>query len=155
MAPHTSDWDVVYSMGAAELLGVNIQVLIVDRLFKGIRGPILRSLGGIPVNKEKNEGMVSKAVQLFKEREELILAVNPEGGKYKCKRFRTGFYQIAKQANVPIYLFYVDYQKKVVGVGPKFVAANSMEDDLRSIWNYYKDKRGKYPENGMVGEVPL
>lgn len=151
--PHTSNWDVLYGLGAASIRNLNMKMLVNKKMFKPILGSILKSAGGIPINKEANEGVVNKAIQLFKENKEFVLTINPEGGKAKANKFRTGFYHIAMQANVPIVLCYFDYKRKVLGVSNQFYITGNMQSDFLKIWDYYKNIQGKFPEYGISGEL--
>lgn len=151
IAPHTSNWDVVYAVGAAAITGLKIRFLANKKVFIHVQGPLLHAFGGIPINKEQNEGVVPKAVQLFKENTEFVLALNPEGGLVKCKDFRTGFYYIAQQAQIPLLVSYFDYKRKVVGIGELYHLTGDMERDFNYLWDFYKDKVAKYPEMGIYG----
>jgi len=151
--PHTSNWDVLYGLGAASIRKLDMRMLVNKKMFKPILGTILKSAGGIPVNKEAKEGVVSKAIQLFNENKEFVLTINPEGGKAKTNKFRTGFYHIAIQANVPIVMCYFDYERKVLGISEQFHLTGDMQNDFQYIWDYYKKIPGKFPEHGISGEL--
>jgi len=151
--PHTSNWDVLYGLGASSIKHLDNKMLVNKKMFKPLLGSILKKLGAIPVNKEENEGVVSKAIEMFKNNKEFVLTINPEGGKTKCTKFRTGFYHIAKQANVPIVMCYFDYKRKVVGIRNLFYLTDNMQNDFIKIWEYYKNIEGKFPKNGISGKL--
>lgn len=152
IAPHTSKWDVVYALGAASLVDLDIRFLVNKLEVKHIQGLALKAFGGIPIDKVKNEGVVQKVVELFQTHQELVLCLNPEGGLPKCDDFRTGFFHMALAAKVPLLMSYFDYKTKTIGVGDFYHLTGDMDKDFDYIWNFYKTKTGKFPELGIHGD---
>ena len=89
-------------------------------------------------------------VKLFNEREELILAITPEGTRKRNPNWKTGFYRIAIAANVPVSLAYIDFGKKELSMGKMFYPTGNMEEDIKKVKEYYKDKKGYHPEKFAV-----
>lgn len=145
-APHTSNWDFVYSLGAAHLMGVRLKYLAKKELFKGPLGAIMRSTGGIPVERSRNTAMVDYMVQLLQESDELRLMIPAEGTRKRVERWKSGFYHVALKAGVPVYLAYLDYKKKEAGFGIPVYMTGDKEKDAAVIKNFYADKTAKYPE---------
>ena len=117
---------------------------------------ILKFFGVIPIDRKKKAGglskknsMVDAMVQLFQEREELVIMITPEGTRKYVPRWKTGFYHVAKRANVPIVLGYLDYKKKHAGIGPVVVPGEDIDKDLDTIMDFYRGVKGKFPEQGV------
>jgi 1-acyl-sn-glycerol-3-phosphate acyltransferase len=90
--------------------------------------------------------LVSSIVDIFNEREEFRLTLAPEGTRKKVDKWRTGFYHIAKQANVPIIMFTLDFENKQNKISEPFYTTNNQEADFKFIHDFYKDVKGKIPE---------
>lgn len=147
-APHTSMWDFVWGRLGLWVLGVNkCKFFIKKEVFIFPLGPILKALGGIPVSRgNSGNHMVEQAVKGFRTKKEYSIIITPEGTRKYTQRWKKGFYHIAIQANVPIYLAYLDYAKKEGGCGIRFQPTGNYEEDLAKIQDFYKNKTAKYPE---------
>ncbi len=145
-APHTSNWDLPIMLGVAYVLGANLSWMGKHTVFEGPFGGFMRWLGGVPVDRRSRHDVVKQMVDLFARRDELELSVPPEGTRKRTKYWKSGFYYIAKGAHVPIALGYLDYSRKVGGVGPVVWPSDDVEADLAKIRAFYADKVGKYPE---------
>ncbi len=153
-APHTSNWDTIIGLACFEKMGIPVKVAIKDFWFKFPFNKFVEPAGGIPIKRSK-EGVkistVEAMVNLFKEREQLILMITPEGTRSKTTKWRTGFYHVAIQAEVPIVLTYLDYKNKRGVVGKIINPSGNMESDLKEIMAFYKTYGfGKYPEKFSV-----
>lgn len=151
--PHTSNWDFV--MGILAMWSIDRQFNWVGKhtLFRGPMDWVFRTMGGIPVNRTIHTGFIQKMVETFEEREEMIFCIMPEGTRSKTKYWKTGFYHIAMEANVPIALGFLDYRKKQLGVRGILYPSGDIEADFKKIYEFYKNKIGKNPEN--QGEIRL
>jgi len=145
-APHTSNWDLLLMIALAFLFRVKLYWMGKDRLFWWPLGPVLKYLGGIPIDRSKPTGMVGQSIEKFQESERLVIAVPPEGTRGKVRYWKSGFYHIARGANVPIVLGFLDYSKKVGGFGPAIVPTGDLEADMAVIRDFYADIGAKYPE---------
>ena len=117
-------------------------------------GTIIRVVGGIPIDRTARRNVVGEAVEQFRRSEQLILAVPPEGTRKHSPGWKTGFYLIARGAEVPIVLGYLDYKRKVAGLGPAFVPTGDIEADFRVFDEFYAKVTPKYPaDRGPV--VPM
>lgn len=143
-APHTSNWDFVLVIATATALGVRISWMGKNSLFKGPLGPIFRWLGGIPVNRQAAHGVVGENVAAFSLQEKLILCITPEGTRSQVRKWKSGFYQIALGAKVPLLLAGFDYVNKVVDFGPLFEPSGDYEADLALIKAHYAPIQGKH-----------
>ena len=106
-------------------------------------------MGGIPVDRKKNNNLTDYAVKLFNESEELILVFTPEGTRKYNPNWKKGFYYIAQEAKVPIYIAYIDYEKKIGGFHSKLIPSGDIEKDIKHIKDILKNYKGKVPENGI------
>jgi 1-acyl-sn-glycerol-3-phosphate acyltransferase len=150
-APHTSNWDFVIGRLAMWAYQLDVKMLIKKELFIFPLGYLMRFLGGIPVDrKNKNAHLTEQIAQLFKENQELCILFTPEGTRSYNPRWKKGFYYAAEKANVPIYLGYLDYEKKVGGIFPnEFIPSGNIEEDIEEIKKNYLHVKGKFPENGI------
>ena len=143
-APHTSNWDLPYTLMVAFVLRLNIYWIGKASLFRFPFGPLMRWLGGIPVDRSKTNNLVLASAQAIQAADgALQLIVPPEGTRRKTRYWKTGFYHIAVTAQVPIVMAYMDYQRKLSGLGPVFVPTGDIEADMLQIKAFYAPFKGK------------
>ena len=145
-APHTSNWDFPVTLGICFAARAKIYWMGKDSLFKGPMGPIMRWLGGIPVDRSKSNDLVGQMVEVFNRSDRLVVTIPPEGTRQKVRYWKTGFYHIANGANVPIVLAFLDFRRKVGGFGPVFKPTGNVEADMAEIQAFYKNISGKNPD---------
>lgn len=150
VAPHTSNWDFLIGISFYKSIGGNPHFLMKKDWFFFPMGNILRSIGGIPVDRSKKTSLSDQMAEMFHTEENFQLAVAPEGSRKKTSHWKTGFYYIALKANVPITLAYIDYQKKEVGVNKIFRPTGDVDSDMAEIKDYYKNVKGKHPEKFTI-----
>ncbi len=143
-APHTSNWDFPHMIAYSFATDQHISVLIKASFFVGPLGSLFRAFGGIPVDRTVVGGLVGSVAREFKERDELLLVIAPEGTRARGEYWKSGFYHVALEADVPIVLSYLDYGNKVVGYGPLFRPGGDGDEEL--LVSFYADKRGRYPD---------
>jgi len=154
-APHTSNWDAVILVTAAYIFRIKLTWFIKDSAFFWPLGPIIRFFGGVPIDRSSRRNMVAQAIDQFAERDHFVLAVPPEGTRRKSTHWKTGFYYIAQGARVPIVLGYIDYQRKVGGLGPAIVPTGNIDADFETFAKFYADVTPKFPElKGVVAPRP-
>lgn len=136
-APHSSNWD--FPVGIAVVFALRLDVRFVGKmeLFRGPLGPLMRWLGGLPVNRKHPVGLVEQTVAMFQEREALLLAVAPEGTRKPVARWKSGFYRIALAAGVPIVPGYFDNRRREVGFGAPFYPTGDAEADIAALRAFY------------------
>lgn len=144
-APHTSNWDMFFSMVAVFALGLRLSFMAKHTIFRWPFGRLSRWLGGIPVDRRASHGLVGQMVAQFQQREKFVLAVLPEGTRSKTKGWKTGFYHIAWEAQVPMAMVMFDYGRKRINFGPTFQPTGDLEADLPKIQALF---------NGVVGKNP-
>ena len=145
-APHTTNWDFVFLLGAAFQLGLSVKWLGKKSLFSFPFSWFMNRLGGVAVDRGNSSGMVDHVSEAILCASKISLVVPPSGTRGRTDYWKSGFYHIAKSANVPLICGYLDYEKKIAGRGPCFFVSNSVKDDMNKLRDFYKDKVGKYPE---------
>lgn len=145
-APHTSNWDFPLGLLGMWACGLRFNWVGKHTLFKGPLGPIMRAIGGIPVDRRRSTGFVKKMVDIFSSRDQLVMAIAPEGTRSLTKHWREGFYRLALAAGVPIALGYIDYPRKRIGIDRMLEPGGDIEADFKVIEEYYRDIIGKHPE---------
>jgi len=152
LAPHTSNWDFFYGMTTVLIKQVPARFAIKKEVMFFPLGPILKWLGAIPVDRKRRDKslhQVAMMAQVIQAHEKLVLIIAPEGTRRYVPRWRTGFYRIAMEAQVPIVLGYLDYAQKHAGIGPVFYPTGDLDRDIQEIQAFYKDKVGKHPAQGL------
>ncbi|MDZ7812414.1 MAG: 1-acyl-sn-glycerol-3-phosphate acyltransferase [Ideonella sp.] len=149
--PHTSNWDFVIAVLLKWGSGMHANFWAKDSLFRvPVLGAWLRWLGGLPVDRRSANGMVGSMVDRFNaakaQDHALWLAVTPEGTRSYVPYWKSGFYQVAVQAQVPVGLVVFDFKRKRVGVDHFLRLCGNPDIDLPLIAAYYADVQGKRPE---------
>jgi 1-acyl-sn-glycerol-3-phosphate acyltransferase len=142
-APHTSNWDFPITLAVCFALKMKIYWMGKAAMFRWPFAAALRWLGGIPIDRSKSHNVVEQSIQAFHKLEKLIMVVPPEGTRKMVSYWKTGFYHIAQGANVPIVLGFLDYRRKVGGIGPTFHPTGHIEKDIQTIRNFYAAIMGK------------
>lgn len=146
VAPHTSNVDFFIGRLAFNILGVKAAFLIKKEVFIFPFGPLLRKMGGIPVDRKRNTRLVEQLSNYFRENSELMLIFTPEGTRSYASRWKKGFYYVALKAEVPIVLSYIDYKKKEGGMGPVIYPTGDIDSDLEKIIGFYRDIGPRHPK---------
>ena len=140
---------------AAAMLELDFSFFGKNTLFRGPLGWFLRHMGGIPLDRSRNQSFVSQAVSWFDSHERFALGVAPEGTRYLTAGWKTGFYHIAAQAKVPIVLGYIDYSRKEGGILPEIlVPTGDIERDFKDLARLYGPCVARHPER-KAPIVPL
>jgi 1-acyl-sn-glycerol-3-phosphate acyltransferase len=143
-APHTSNWDLPYTLMVAFALRLNIRWMGKQSIFRAPFGGVMRWLGGIAVNREQSTNLVAASAQAIRDADgPLQLIVPPEGTRSKTRYWKTGFYYIAREAQVPIVMAYMDYERKLSGLGPVFQPTGDVDADMATIKAFYAPFKGK------------
>lgn len=143
-APHTSNWDLPYTLMVAFVLRLRIYWMGKHQLFRAPFGGLMRWLGGVAVDRANSGNVVAASIEAIRAAQgPLQLVVAPQGTRSNVRYWRTGFYHIAIGAGVPIVMAYIDYDKKRAGLGPEFVATGDVEADMLRIKAFYAPIKGK------------
>ena len=150
VAPHTANADFFIGVMARSVLELNkTKYLGKSQLFKAPFGFIFRWLGGYPVDRSKNNNLVDAVVDIFNSKDSFSIALAPEGTRKKVSKIKTGFYHIAKKANVPIVMVGFDYGNKKIKVAEPFYPGKSIVDDFKKIIEFFSTSIGINPERGV------
>ena len=142
-APHSSNWDGIWGFAAKLALGLEIRVLGKAQLFRWPLAPLMRRLGVIPIDRSAPQGTVGQAVALVQRSERIWYALAPEGTRKRVERWKTGFWKIAHEAQVPILPVYFHYPERRIGLGEPFRTTGDMEADLRALRAWYRPWQGR------------
>jgi 1-acyl-sn-glycerol-3-phosphate acyltransferase len=149
-APHTSNWDMPFMLAMAFVYDIPVRWMGKHTLFKAPFGPFFERLGGIPIVRHRPGGVVGQMVEHFENGEPLVLMVPAEGTRSHVDYWKSGFYHIARGADVPVILSYLDAGKKVGGIGPAIELTGDYRADMDKIREFYADKQGFRPEKAGV-----
>jgi len=147
VAPHTSKWDFIVGRFAFWGLNIKVKFLIKKEQFHFPFKYLFKAMGGIPVDRDNSKSLVGQVANLYENNESMIIIITPEGTRSLKPKWKKGFYYIARQANVPIVLGFLDYKRKVGGIGPIMETTGDFEKDFLFIEDFYKDVSARFPEN--------
>jgi len=147
MAPHTSWWDFTTNFSVLLAMGINGSWFIDINYTRGIMGRLLRYFGAVQIDRKHHHDMVSHMVAEFHRREQFALAIFPEGTRKPVARWKTGFWYIAKQAEVPVQLIAVDYGKRATIFGPRMILSEDIEKDINTMRDYFRPIQAKRPDH--------
>lgn len=150
-APHTSNWDFPVTLMVCSVLRLRIYWMGKSSLFARPFGPLMRWLGGIAVDRSKAGNLVQETIDAFAHSEQLAVIVPPEGTRNKVTHWKTGFYYIALGAQVPIAMAFLDFGRKVGGIGRMLAPSGDIDADMIEIRQFYAGIVGKNPRQFDVG----
>jgi len=144
-APHTSNWDFLLSIGTSFSFGLSMSWMAKHTFVNGRGKRLWHWLGGIPVDRRAKHGAVGEMVDVFNRHDQLLVAITPEGSRTGAKGWKSGFYHIARGANVPIIPIVFDYEHKEVRILEPYMPTDNKEQDIATLQTLYKDVKGKFP----------
>ena len=153
LAPHTSNYDFLLGLLFSRAESMECNFLMKKEWFFWPLGPIFRKLGGIPVWRSKHTSMTDNLAQEADKRETFGLCITPEGTRSPNPEWKKGFYFIALKAGIPIHLYALDYERKLIQCTKVVVPSGDVDKDMREIKLYYKDFKGQKPENFTTGNI--
>lgn len=153
VAPHTSNWDVFYGVIVAFALKLDARFIAKKELFRRPFSPLMKWLGGVPIDRTSSHHIVDQMTSIFNESKKFVLAIAPEGTRHKTDSWKSGFYNIAVSARVPIQLAFLDYERKTGGAGKLLYPTGDLEKDMQIIRDFYLNVKGKYPDNASPAVV--
>lgn len=143
-APHSSNWDGVWGFAAKLALGLDARILGKDTLFKvPLMGPLLRRLGVIPVDRSNAKGVAEQAAAMIRDADRMWFALAPEGTRKRVEKWKTGFWKMARGADVPVLPVYFHYPDKVIGIGPLWRMTDDVDADMARIRAWYAPWQGR------------
>ena len=148
-APHTSNVDFPVARAFFYVKKIPVNYVIKKEWMKFILGKFFTATGAIPVDRANAANMVEYMAGLLKNTERMLIMISPEGTRSSVKKWKSGFYRTALLAEVPLILTYLDYKKKIAGVGPVFYPTGDYDADLQVIQKFYQGITGRNPERYM------
>jgi 1-acyl-sn-glycerol-3-phosphate acyltransferase len=145
-APHTSNWDGFWALTYKVAVGLDVKFFAKDSLFWFPLGSLLRGLGGVPLDRSRATSAVDQAVAMFQAEEHFFFGLAPEGTRALSDSWKSGFYRIAKAADVPVYFGMIDYRKKQVGVVARLDLGDDVAADLAKCERFYANVEGRWPK---------
>ncbi|MGB1037864.1 MAG: 1-acyl-sn-glycerol-3-phosphate acyltransferase [Bacteroidia bacterium] len=150
VAPHTSNWDFLVGVLFRKFTdGFDPKYIAKKELFVWPIGFIFRGLGGYPVERSKNTNLVDSIVEVYNTNEEFCTTITPEGTRSYSPKWKTGFYHIAKKANVPIMRVAFDFSTKTVIIDKPYLITKDVEETVIEFKKYFSKYKGKNPEDGV------
>lgn len=146
IAPHTSNLDFLMGRLIYYVLGRKPHFLIKKQWFRFPIGWIIKSLGGVPIDRENSYRSIRDIIGHFQNNDEFILNITPEGTRSRVNRWKRGFYTIAINVNIPILPSYIDYRKKEIGIGKLFMPSGNYDEDMKYLKQFYKNRTARHPE---------
>lgn len=146
-APHTSYSDFFIGLYLRKIVGVKTNFIGKKELFTWPFGYYFRAVGGVALDRTPGQNKVEAIAKLFKNKEEFRLTLAPEGTRKKVDEWKTGFYYIAKKANVPVIMFTMDFEHKVNHISEPYYLTDDFDKDMIFMKSFFKGVKGKVPEN--------
>ena len=147
VAPHTSNWDFFLFVLTVSVLRLQPSVLIKDTIFVGPLGWFLRYCGAIPVNRRQAGSLVTYISGIYKAREEFVLIITPEGTRSPNANWKRGFHHVARAAEVPILVVYVDSAVRTIGIKGLMEPSADIDADMQTLKTFFDGKKGLKPDN--------
>jgi|TARA_B100000795_G_scaffold57875_1_gene38362 1-acyl-sn-glycerol-3-phosphate acyltransferase len=147
LAPHTSNWDFVYGMAMVLSLKIKIYWLGKHSIFKKGVTRLLKSLGGIPVNRNDSKNIINDVLDIANREGGILIGLSPEGTRKKAEKWKSGFLRMAQSMECPILLVAIDYPSKEISFRELFYPTGDNQRDIEYLKKYYKDFMGKIPEH--------
>ncbi len=144
--PHTSNWDFPNFLGVTHALGLRTHFMAKASLFRWPMGGFMRQMGGVRLDRATAKDTVQQMIDEFARRDEFVLTIAPEGTRGAVNKWRTGFYQIALGAGVPIVCGYMDYARRTSGVGPTIIPTGDYDADMAPAFAFYRGIAGKHAD---------
>ena len=148
-ASHTSNWDFIVFVGTIHALGRRVRFIGKDSLFRGPMGGFMRDMGGVPVDRSAPQDLVAQIVGQFAAHDDFALVIAAEGTRAATTRWRTGFYQIALKAGVPIVCAGPDYPSKRGVIGPVIWPTGDYDADMAPAFAFFKSLTPKHPDRAV------
>lgn len=153
--PHTSNWDGLLLVGLLQSIGLQMEWMVKDSWVKGPLGPVLRRVGAVGINRSKHTNVVDQMVAEFGKRDSFVLGIPPEGTRSRAEYWKSGFYHIARGADVPVVPGYLDFGRKRAGLGPALRLTGDVRADMDKIRAFYEGKDPKPYDASKFGPLRL
>ena len=153
--PHTSNWDGVVLLLVARTVGLDMRFMIKSEWTRGPLGPLMRGFGAVAVDRSKKNNIVDDMIAEFGRCESMQLVIPPEGTRGRTDGWRSGFYYIARGANVPVVPGYLDFRRKRAGMGPPVYLTGDVKADMDKLRAFYAQQKVTPHNPADVGAIRL
>lgn len=153
VAPHTSNWDFLLGLCFVFLHQIKLTFMAKHTIFAFPFGGLMRWLGGMPIVRTSHSNVVDATAQAFRDSDDLVVAMSPEGTRKRTERWKSGFYWMAQKGGVPIVIGFIDYRRKQIGLEGVFYPTGDYEADLPKIQALYRDKAARYPQQFNLDQL--
>jgi len=146
-APHTSNWDFLYGWLASQTMGMDVKIFAKDMYFFWPAKYVCAFLGVMPVNRRKSTNFVDSIAVQLDQADELALLIAPEGTRSYKPTLKSGYYHLAKKANVPIVVAGPNYAEKTFTLMPARPVMDTFEEDQAQVIEFIRSQQGYHPQN--------
>lgn len=153
--PHTSNWDGLLLVALTQSIGLQMEWMVKDSWVKGPLGSVLRRVGAVGINRSRATNVVDQMIEQFRQRDAFVLGIPPEGTRSRAEQWKSGFYHIARGANVPVVPGYLDFGTKRAGLGPAIHLTGDVRADMDRIRAFYADKNPAPYDPAKFGPIRL
>jgi 1-acyl-sn-glycerol-3-phosphate acyltransferase len=153
--PHTSNWDGLLLVALTQSIGLSMSWMIKNDWVKGPMGIALKKVGAVAIDRSGAHNVVQEMIDAFAKDDELVLVIPPEGTRRRSETWRSGFYHIARGANVPVVPGYLDYGRKRAGLGPAIHLTGDVKADMDKIRAFYATVNARGLVQEHVGPIKL
>ena len=153
VAPHTSNWDFLLGLCFVFLHQIKLTFMAKHTIFAFPFGGLMRWLGGMPIVRTSHSNLVDATAQAFRDSDDLVVAMSPEGTRKRTERWKSGFYWMAYKGGVPIAIGFIDYKRKHIGLEGVFYPTGDYDADLPKIQAFYRDKGARYPDKFNLDQL--
>ncbi len=152
-APHTATWDLFFMLAGFYVMDVKANWMGKKEIFRWPVKGFFKRLGGIQIDRHSTQNVVQQTARVIQSCEQIIIGIAPEGTRSRSRYRKTGFYHIAHTARVPIVVGYLDYRRKVCGIGSVMETTGNIDSDMEAIREFYSSIMAKYPNK--VGKIEM
>ena len=153
--PHTSNWDGLLLVLLTRSIGLQMEWMLKDSWVKGPLRPVMRGLGAVPINRSRASNVVEQMIEQFRTRDHFVLGIPPEGTRRRADHWKSGFYHIARGANVPVVPGYLDFGRKRAGLGPAIQLSGDVHADMDRIRAFYEEMKPTGYDPSKCGPMRL
>lgn len=153
-APHTSNWDFVVFLGTVHARGRRARFIGKRSLFRWPFGGFMRALGGVPVDRGSRQDLVGQIVEQVARHDDFVMIVAAEGTRNRTTQWKTGFYQIAYRAGIPIVCAGPDYSARIAYYGPIIIPTGDYDADMKPAFAFFRSLKPKFPERSAFPGDP-
>ncbi len=153
--PHTTNWDGLLLLAMTRSIGLPMRWMVKDSWVKGPLAPTSRALGAVAIDRSRRSNVVDQMADEFAKNDDFVLFIPPEGTRARTEYWKSGFYHIARKANVPVVPSYLDYARKCAGFGPAIHLTGDVRRDMDRIREFYAQQNPTAFDPSKFGPIRL